>query len=338
MKTKLGLILICVLVLSLFVVFASCGKPVCDHAYDNTCDVNCNVCGAVREIAHDFSKYESNIAKHVKLCAVCGETDENTREAHVFNEELSCVCGYTLTKRTTYKVGGSYVEIFDSPDGKRIGRRYYDTDGILTDQNEYFYDEAGNNIRIEESGEDFLQSGRFVYAYDSQGRVLREDRYVMDDSSEMTLQYYRIFTYSEDGRYATKEEFTGDGEKEAEIRMMLYENGTVASEESRWADGSFCSLRVYSYDANGKRIGYVESSFDRERVVTNNANGDVIKDTIRYADGSMEIRTYTEEGNPYMNERVDADGTKTTCLYTEKGELIKETVEPADNGDTENVE
>ena len=164
------------LIICVSVILASCGKSVCEHAYDHDCDTECNVCGEEREITHNYSSYTTNIAKHVKICSVCGESNENTREEHEFNEDHACVCGYTLIHIRIYNVGGSYVDRLVSPDGKNISRRYYNADGVLTDQRDYFYDESGNEIHAEDIGTDILNTGKQVYFYDEQGRKIREEQ------------------------------------------------------------------------------------------------------------------------------------------------------------------
>ena len=88
-------------------------EPVCEHVYDNDCDVNCNECGTVREIEH---AYESeviteatceNVGEMKYTCSVCGDNyDEDIPLADHNYVDGSCdVCGaeepniaeYTIT-------------------------------------------------------------------------------------------------------------------------------------------------------------------------------------------------------------------------------------------------
>ena len=53
--------------------------PLGDHAYDNACDTDCNVCGEEREITHDYRDTEivpdcENSGYTIHTCSVCGHT------------------------------------------------------------------------------------------------------------------------------------------------------------------------------------------------------------------------------------------------------------------------
>lgn len=72
-------------------------KDFAPHAYDNTCDTDCNICGYVRTITHTPSAvWSSDETRHWHVCTVCGATPDKT--AHVFDNacDPTCnVCGYT---------------------------------------------------------------------------------------------------------------------------------------------------------------------------------------------------------------------------------------------------
>ena len=82
-----------------------------EHTYDNACDADCNVCGAVRAINHDFA---AATCTKPKTCKVCGATD-GEKLGHSYkkvitkatltkdgkSENVCTVCGYTASKVTT---------------------------------------------------------------------------------------------------------------------------------------------------------------------------------------------------------------------------------------------
>ena len=71
--------------------------PLGDHAYDNACDRDCNVCGAVREVAHI---YESVIT--APDCVNDGYTT------------YTCACGDSYVADHTGALGHTYDDAFDA--------------------------------------------------------------------------------------------------------------------------------------------------------------------------------------------------------------------------------
>ena len=81
-----------------------------EHSYDNDCDVDCNVCGKIRTVAHDYkTEQSSDESGHWKECAKCG--NEIDKATHTFGEwtvtkvateteagskSKSCACGFTV--------------------------------------------------------------------------------------------------------------------------------------------------------------------------------------------------------------------------------------------------
>lgn len=75
------------------------------HTYDNDCDPDCNICGAVRDAGHQYLKvYSKNASGHWYTCRVCGE--KVNFEKHIpgpaATEEKAQVClkcGYVMTAK-----------------------------------------------------------------------------------------------------------------------------------------------------------------------------------------------------------------------------------------------
>ena len=77
-------------------------KDLQEHAYDDPCDPDCNICGYKTATAHSYGDaYESDESGHRAVCALCGESGD--REAHIAEaaatggEALLCsLCGYEM--------------------------------------------------------------------------------------------------------------------------------------------------------------------------------------------------------------------------------------------------
>lgn len=93
--------------------------PVSDkHTYDNSCDADCNVCGATREAGHKYSEaWTYNYEGHWHACLRCGARDELRDHypgpAATEEEDQICLtCGYVMTPRInhthTYEKDWSY--------------------------------------------------------------------------------------------------------------------------------------------------------------------------------------------------------------------------------------
>lgn len=78
------------------------------HTYDNACDPDCNVCGAVRETAHKFSTaWTRNSKEHWHACTLCGEKTNIGKHypgpaATEEKAQLCLTCGCTLTPRLNH--------------------------------------------------------------------------------------------------------------------------------------------------------------------------------------------------------------------------------------------
>lgn len=77
------------------------------HGYDNACDADCNGCGRVRTITHDYSIQDKDAENHWMKCSVCGAVDESTRAAHDHDNacDADCnTCGQTRTITHDYSI------------------------------------------------------------------------------------------------------------------------------------------------------------------------------------------------------------------------------------------
>ena len=79
-----------------------CTDGCAEHQYDNACDVDCNVCGEIREVTHEYewvidtaAGCDTDGVKHEK-CSVCGDVrNENTVIPATGNHTYSHVCDKT---------------------------------------------------------------------------------------------------------------------------------------------------------------------------------------------------------------------------------------------------
>ncbi len=84
----------------------------CAHAYDNGCDADCNICGAARTPAHDYSIIGRDADQHWRKCSACGAIDDGTKENHDCNEYGKCaICQVTFVYAAV-KVGKDLSMIY----------------------------------------------------------------------------------------------------------------------------------------------------------------------------------------------------------------------------------
>ncbi len=97
MKKPITILTILVMLLSLSVIFSSCGNK-CEHTYDNACDVTCNECGEERTITHTPSADDGDCTTPI-TCSVCKTVTTPAKDSHTggtatCTEKAVCtVCG-----------------------------------------------------------------------------------------------------------------------------------------------------------------------------------------------------------------------------------------------------
>ncbi len=83
-------------------------SPKAEHAYDNSCDPDCNVCGHSREAAHSFGTgWDYNSRKHWHVCSVCGSKGEALDHfpgpaATEERDQFCLTCGLLMTKKLAH--------------------------------------------------------------------------------------------------------------------------------------------------------------------------------------------------------------------------------------------
>ena len=84
------------------IVCTFCGySEIAAHVYDNSCDVDCNECGGIREITHTpGAEWHHNDTEHWRNCTVCGEVlDTHAHEYDGYSDCICNVCGYCRVLR-----------------------------------------------------------------------------------------------------------------------------------------------------------------------------------------------------------------------------------------------
>ncbi len=163
----------------------ACSNPDCDrvkekegHRYANDCDVNCDVCGYVREVGeHEYTWVSNNDGTHTGTC-VCGA---NVTEDCVYGENGKCTaCGYAkpveedTTPSTSSSGGfsGSYNYPVTTPEVDNGSVKLSDSNAIegesvtatITPDNGYgvaeviVTDEDGNIIPVA-----FIGNGQYTF-------------------------------------------------------------------------------------------------------------------------------------------------------------------------------
>ncbi len=79
------------------------------HSYDNACDTECNTCGAVREIEHDYKTvWSADDANHWHECSVCGDKTDIAEHGYDNACDTECnTCGAVREIEHDYKTDWS---------------------------------------------------------------------------------------------------------------------------------------------------------------------------------------------------------------------------------------
>lgn len=158
--------------------------------------------------------------------------------------------------------------------------------------------ETDEDARITEIG--LPDGGKITYTYDEAGDLVQVTnpegdtrKYVYDDSHHMTEWYDEngnrmvLNVYDSEGRVTKQTDALGG------VSTIDYQDGQTIFTDNRGND------TVYEYD-------------DQYRVTA-----------VRYADGTSELSTYTEDN--FLASKTDANGVTTTYTYDENGNVLTET-------------
>ncbi|MBE6712289.1 MAG: hypothetical protein E7580_02080 [Ruminococcaceae bacterium] len=120
-----------------------CGLKIKDalgHSYDGDCDENCNTCGEVRTVDHDYVTMDRDTENHWMKCSLCGAADETTRAAHVYDSDLDCECNVCCIFRPDAPI----IEALSATSVTLVSvfGYEYSLDGILWQENPVFSDLA----------------------------------------------------------------------------------------------------------------------------------------------------------------------------------------------------
>lgn len=199
-------------------------------------------------------------------------------------------------------------------EGRASARVVYNDDGTIRSRT----DRTGTVTRYEYDGRGLVvaestDAGVKRWAYDSSGRVVREDAYTIACGERPASSSFTEWSYSEDDRaitvsrgglYATDYALNGWGE----IVSMTDGEGNT---------------RRNRYDGSG-RIAATVDGYGRETRYAWNDIGKI--SSIAYPDGTVETREYDHDGN--ATRIADACGTKWLASYDSSGRLIHEIGRP----------
>lgn len=81
----------------------------CEHTYDNSCDIDCNICGKEKTeaVEHDYSVKANDAGFHWLKCSYCGVVDNTSKVAHSYSyicDESCNDCSYTRDVTHDYTV------------------------------------------------------------------------------------------------------------------------------------------------------------------------------------------------------------------------------------------
>ncbi len=93
------------------------------HVYDNACDPDCNVCGKVRTVTHDYrSEWQRNETEHWHVCAICSakkDVADHTPGAEATENvaQICTVCEYIITpaiSHTSHTADSAWIKDADN--------------------------------------------------------------------------------------------------------------------------------------------------------------------------------------------------------------------------------
>ncbi|MBQ3075597.1 MAG: leucine-rich repeat protein [Clostridia bacterium] len=95
-------------------------KPAKGHTFDHACDVDCNECGDLRTVTHDYSVSDFDDEKHWMKCSVCGAVRADTVKEHVYIHDCDMTCdGCDHIRAVPDHVFSNYNDLFCNVCGQK---------------------------------------------------------------------------------------------------------------------------------------------------------------------------------------------------------------------------
>ncbi len=237
---------------------------------------------------------------------------------------LLCACGsemYTVKIKTD--ANGYVVKTYFDSEGRKVKDENSNSEGDITAEMEYFYDEEGNLIKIEYGYEGYSQVTEYVY----DERENNISAKITDSEGYVTLMEY---TYNENGKITAMVVENPDG---VEFATYTYDDEGKLVEETQTSTDGNKLVSTYSYDAKGNKIktettdqtGYsnvVEYTYDEKgNVITEKERSSFMNGLS--AEETMITYTYDEDNNIIKKEYSDPDGKTRVEEYTYREEKVK---------------
>ncbi len=265
------------------------------------------------ECTHDYSKMGYYASAHYKVCALCGEKDASTKEAHTLDLGGVCECGCTF-KVISYLDDGwrnyrilfgdlvvkdgfvypdgseSYLLITYDESGKIIKEEDIDFDGDLFLMENYEYNEAGKLTKRTAYYKEVLVK-YYLYEYDAEGRLYKESDY----DSDGTLDDYTVYIYDQNGRVIREDDYHEDGVLD-EYHLLEYNAQGVLTKKTTYNESGVLN-DSYEYGEDGtllkKIYNYPGEYYEH---IEYNMLGAILKSTYEdYEGGARLERVYTRD-------------------------------------------
>lgn len=225
----------------------------------------------------------------------------------------------------------------------------YDGDGNVTSTTVFEYDEFGEVVKQETTGE-YSSFEAYENEYDEAGNLSKSTCY--DESGALT--YYTTYEYDANGNQLKYINYDAEGNKGMSIEYEYDANGNMTKfimleaddQVSNWheyvydgnnmlsstaygSEGKITSKQEYEYDADGVQIGMVDTfMFQGEALVTNekyeyDANGNKIKAVTLGSDGDIyTINEFEYDANGNETKSISRDGSGEYVFYVTEHEYI----------------
>ena len=241
MKKSITILTIIVMLISLSVMFASCGK--CEHTYISDCDEICDKCGEEREVTVEHNYYGDCDSS----CHSCGKEREVTAEhswkgATCTTPESCEGCGAVKS--------GSLIEHSYTASGYDDHYHYMmcsmcekpDEDSkekhVLNGE---YTCECGVEYTVKQDGK--IEASDIVDLYNSDGLLIKEITY-----EEGEIIFYFENYHNENGDVIKSENYDGDGELMDYFLVEYNQNGDILKESLYDPDGELLVYTLYHYD------------------------------------------------------------------------------------------